>query len=231
MRGIHKLILLTLFLLCVMTGTLAVWLIQDSQRQNVAVLPTLFVLPSLTPTSTASHTPSPSQTATPTETATSTPTATATFTPTLTPTLATRLIEIEAVMPGVYVAPTPTNFPMGTILLPAPPQAVEPMPDATHEAPPYEGWYSFESDHPLVQYSSPWQARQVLQASQGQYHRSENTSGMVTFHFEGEGLRIRYVAARNMGMFDIIVDGVLLDTIDSASRLDTCSGFRHYCLF
>lgn len=97
MRGIHKLILLTLFLLCVATGALAVWLIQDTQRQNVAVLPTLFVLPSLTPTATASHTPSPTQTATPTNTATatSTPTATATFTPTLTPTLAARLIEIE----------------------------------------------------------------------------------------------------------------------------------------
>ena len=217
MRGIHKLILLTLFLLCVATGALAVWLIQDSQRQNVAVLPTLFVLPSLTPTSTISYTPSPTQTATPTNTATATspPTATATFTPTLTPTLEARLIEIEAVMPGVYVPPMPTNFPTGTILLPAPPQPVEPMPDATHEAPPYEGWYSFESDHPLVQYSSPWQPRQVIQASQGQYHRSENTSSTVTFHFEGEGLRIRYVAARNMGMFDIIVDGLLVDTVDA----------------
>jgi hypothetical protein len=217
MRGIHKLILLTLFLLCVGTGALAVWLIRDTQRQNVAVLPTLMVLPSLTPTATASHTPSPTQTATPTNTATaiSTPTATATFTPTLTPTLAARLIEIEAVMPGVYVAPRATNFPTGTILLPAPPQPIEPLPDATHEAPPFIGWYSFESDHPLVQYSSPWQPRQVIQASQGQYHRSENTSSMVTFHFEGEGLRIRYVAARNMGMFDIIVDGVLLDTIDA----------------
>jgi hypothetical protein len=217
MRGIHKLILLILFLLCVGTGALAVWLIYDTQRQNIAVLPTLFVLPSLTPTSTPSHTPSPSQTAIPidTATATSTPTATATFTPTLTPTLAVRLLEMQAVMPGVYVPPMPTNFPMGTILLPAPPQPVEPMPDATHEAPPYEGWYSFESDHPLVQYSSPWQPRQVLQASQGQYHRSENTSSTVTFHFEGEGLRIRYVAARNMGMFDIIVDGVLVDSVDA----------------
>lgn len=217
MRFIHKLILLFLFILCMVTGSLAIWLIQQTQQQTVAALPTLFVLPSLTPTSTPSVTPSPTHTLSPTQTATPTWTATltATHTPTLTPTLDVRLLNIEAVMPGVYVPPTPTLFPSGTILLPAPPQPLEPLPDATNEAPPYEGWYSFESDHPLVQYSSPWQPRQIVQSSQGQYHRSENTSSTVTFHFEGEGLRIRYVAARNMGLFDIIVDGVLIDTIDA----------------
>lgn len=210
------LILLGLLALCLMTWALAFALLSRHQT-TVAVLPTLFVLPTLTATDVPTHTAIPTQTSTPGDTPgpTATASATATFTPTLTPTLAVRLLEMQAVMPGVYVPPMPTNFPTGTILLSAPPQPVEPMPDATHEAPPYEGWYSFESDHPLVQYSSPWQARQVLQASQGQYHRSENTSSTVTFHFEGEGLRIRYVAARNMGMFDIIVDGVLVDTVDA----------------
>lgn len=210
------LILLGLLALCLMTWALAFALLSKHQT-TVAVLPTLFVLPTLTATDVPTHTAMPTQTSTPSDTPspTATASATATFTPTLTPTLAVRLLEMQAVMPGVYVPPMPTNFPTGTILLPAPPQPVEPMPDATHEAPPYEGWYSFESDHPLVQYSSPWQARQVLQASQGQYHRSENTSSTVIFHFEGEGLRIRYVAARNMGMFDIIVDGVLVDTVDA----------------
>lgn len=210
------LILLGLLALCLMTWALAFALLSKHQT-TVAVLPTLFVLPTLTATDVPTHTAMPTQTSTPGDTPgpTATASATATFTPTLTPTLAVRLLEMQAVMPGVYVPPMPTNFPTGTILLPAPPQPIEPMLDATHEAPPYEGWYSFESDHPLVQYSSPWQARQVIQASQGQYHRSENTSSTVTFHFEGEGLRIRYVAARNMGMFDIIVDGVLVDTVDA----------------
>lgn len=210
------LILLGLLALCLMTWALAFALLSKHQT-TVAVLPTLFVLPTLTATDVPTHTAMPTQTSTPSDTPgpTATASATATFTPTLTPTLAVRLLEMQAVMPGVYVPPMPTNFPTGTILLPAPPQPIEPMPDATHEAPPYEGWYSFESDHPLVQYSSPWQARQVIQASQGQYHRSENTSSTVTFHFEGEGLRIRYVAARNMGLFDIIVDGVLVDTVDA----------------
>jgi hypothetical protein len=67
-----------------------------------------------------------------------------------------------------------------------------------------------------------------MQASQGQYHRSENTNSMVTFHFEGEGLRIRYVAARNMGMFDIIVDGVLVDTVDAYATELSYPGTRVY---
>lgn len=54
-----------------------------------------------------------------------------------------------------------------------------------------------------------------MDASRGQYHRSENVQSNVTFPFEGEGLRIRYVAARNMGMFDVIVDGAVIDTVDA----------------
>ncbi|MEO1442970.1 MAG: hypothetical protein AAFV33_21395, partial [Chloroflexota bacterium] len=230
MRRIHVFILLILAVSSLVTWAL-VFVLRGSQSDLVAVLPTLFVLPSETPTATptrvrvdtahsptATHTP----TATLTPTATATPSTTATLTPTLTPTLATRVVEISAVMPGVYVPPTATPFPAGTILLPAPPQPVEPLPDATHEPPPYSGWYSFESDHPLVQYSTPWQPRQTpgrvdtdRHASRGQYHRSENTTSYVTFPFEGEGLRIRYVAARNMGMFDIVVDGQVIDTVDA----------------
>jgi hypothetical protein len=213
---------LYIYMLIIMaTLSLLAWggvlLLDQSHTPPVLTLPTLAVLPSLTasntPTRTSTPTNTPTETATPT--ATTTLTATATQTPTHTPTLSTRVLEISAVMPGVYIPPSATNFPMGTILLPAPPQPIEPLPDATNEAPPYEGWYSFESDHPLVQYSTPWTARQILQASQGQYHRSNNVSSTITFHFEGEGLRIRYVAARNMGMFDVIVDGVLIDTVDA----------------
>jgi hypothetical protein len=200
------------------TPLLVVWaLIGQGRAGESAALPTLMVLPSLAPsnTATASPTPTDTPTATRTPTSTATPTATATALPTLTPTLSARVLEISAVMPGVYVPPTPTDFPFGTILLSAPPQPVEPLPDATYEPPPYSGWYSFESDHPLVQYSTPWQARQVVAASRGQYHRSENTTSYVTFPFEGEGLRIRYVAARNMGLFDVVVDGAVIDTVDA----------------
>lgn len=229
MKRVFILILLILTML-----SLAAWVLflvlQGSHPKQLAALPTLSVLPSTTPTMTATNTqtPSPTPTATLTPTATATPTKTATQSPTITPTLAVRLIEISAVMPGVYVPPTATAFPAGTILLPAPPEPIEPLPDATYEPPPYRGWYSFESDHPRVQYSSPWQARQIIDASRGQYHRSEDTTSSVSFPFEGEGLRIRYVAARNMGMFDVIVDGQHIDTVDAYNDVLCFPGTQVY---
>ena len=229
MRRIHLFILLILAVSSLATWAL-VFVLRGSQSDPVVALPTLFVLPSEPPTFTPTRTPTATHTPTITltPTATTTPTATATLTPTLTPTLATRVVEISAVMPGVYVPPTATPFPADTILLPAPPQPVEPLPDATHEPPPYSGWYSFESDHPLVGYSTPWQPRQIVDASRGQYHRSENTTSYVTFPFEGEGLRIRYVAARNMGLFDVIVDGQVIDTVDAYADELRFPGTRVY---
>lgn len=228
MRRIHVLVLVLLVVLTASVWT-SLYVLYQSQPQAVAVLPTLTMLMTpepASPTSTPTSTLPPTATSTPT--ATPSPTATATLLPTLTPTLAVRLLEISAVMPGVYIPLTPTDFPVGTILLSAPPQPVEPLPDATHEAPPYEGWYSFESDHPQVEYSSPWEPRQARDASQGQYHRSENRNSTVTFRFVGEGLRIRYVVARNMGMFDIIVDGAVLDTVDAYAAELSYPGTRVY---
>jgi hypothetical protein len=219
MRRVSIFVLPTLIGLCLTAGTVMV-LSRVTRVQTVAALPTLYVPPSLTATHTPTRTPTPSHTptATTTPTATATHTPTATLTPTLTPTLATRVFEISAVMPGVYLPPTGTPFPVGTILLPAPPPPVEPLPDATHEAPPYTGWYRFESDHPLVQYApARWQPRLHDGASRGQYHRSADGAGYITFSFEGEGLRIQYVAARNMGTFEVIIDGAVIDTVDAYS--------------
>ncbi len=185
-------------------------------------IPTLMVLPSLTPSARPTATPLPTITATPSQTftATASATVTASATPTATATLATRVLSLNAIMPGVLLVPSLTPLPAGTILLPAPPNPVEPLPDATLISPPYPGWYSFESDNPNVVYASPWEARLVREASRGQYHRSEALDSRLSFRFEGEGLRLRYVAARNMGIFEVVVDGRVIDTIDAyASEL------------
>jgi hypothetical protein len=204
----------------------------QSHHYEAQPLPTLMVLPSATMTDTPTVTHTPTVTATPTHTPTFTATYTAspTATFTATPTLAVRLLEIEAIMPGVFIPSPSTPFPQGTILLPAPPQPIEPLPDATDEPPPYTGWYSFESDHPTVHYSPPWQAKQVLGASRGQYHRTEQVTGNMSFIFEGEGLRIRYVAAQNMGIFDVIVDDVLMDRVDAYSAERIFPGTRVYTM-
>ncbi|MEL6403872.1 MAG: hypothetical protein AAFN11_06290 [Chloroflexota bacterium] len=205
--------------------TLVVWLVVLAllldvlpiQRVEAQILLTQMIFPSATPTQTATtvhtatNTPLPTQTTLPSNT----PLPTETLLPTLTPTLAVRLLEVTAVMPGVYTEPTSTPFPVGTNLLPAPPNPIEPLPDATHAAAPFMGWYSFESDYPTVQYSPVrWTARQNISASEGQYHRYEGM-GSVSFPFEGEGLRVRYVAARNMGIFEVVVDGQIIDTVDA----------------
>jgi hypothetical protein len=223
-RGYFWLILIPLLLGLFALGTRSSYMAQP--------LPTLMVLPSSTMTDTPTVTYTPTITATsthmPTFTATYTPSPTATFT--ATPTLSIRLLEIEAIMPGVFIRLTNTPFPQGMILLPAPPQPIEPLPDATDEPPPYTGWYSFESDHPLVRYSPPWQAKQVLGASRGQYHRTEQVTGSMSFTFEGEGLRIRYVAAQNMGIFDVLVDDVIIDRVDAYSSERIFPGTRVYTL-
>ena len=207
---------------------MGLFVLNISPRTIAQPMPTLMVLPSATATDTPTVTYTPIMTATPTHTPTYTPSATSTVTST--PTLAVRLLEIEAVMPGVFISPTTTPFPHGTILLSEPPQPIEPLPDATDEPPPYMGWYSFESDHPQVRYSPPWQARQVLGASRGQYHRTEQVLGNMSFPFEGEGLRIRYVAAQNIGMFDVIVDDVLIDRVDAYSPERMFPATRVYTL-
>lgn len=214
-----RLFWIAIIVLLVAVGAIAFFLLANRPFVIAQALPTLVVFP----TSTVTHTPTITATATNTPLPTHTPTmtntvtATATFTPIVTPTLTVRLLEVTAIMPGVYVEPTGTLFPFGTILLPAPPNPLEPLPDATDETPPFMGWYSFESDYPTVRYSPVrWTARQVREASEGQYHRYEGV-GVASFSFEGEGLRIRYVAARNMGIFEIVVDGQVIDTIDAFS--------------
>lgn len=224
--------LLILIVLCLVIWAIVLYLLFNPIGHRTAALPTLFVLPSLIPSDTPTRTPTAtgSPTPTPTLTSTHTPTPTATFTPTLTPTLSTRVLDINAVMPGVYMPPTATDFPFGTILLSAPPPPIEPLPDATNQPPPYEGWVSFESDNPAVHYSIPWEPRLHANASRGQYHRSENVQSYASFSFEGQGLRIRYVAARNMGIFQVVVDGVVIDTVDAYAPELTFPGTQVYAV-
>ncbi len=207
-------VLVVLVLLCLLTWSAVFVLLRAQPADRVVVIPTLMVLPSLTP----------SPTSTPTLTPSTTPTITRTpsFTPTLetpTATLTTHIIEITAYMPGVYVPPSLTPLPPGVRIIPAPPNPFEPLPDATLSSPPFSGWYSFESDHPLVTYFPAWERRLADGASRGQYHRTENVSSVARFPFEGEGLRIRYVAAPNMGMFSVWVDGVRVAVIDAYAEM------------
>src|SRR5690606_3419219 len=81
-----------------------------------------------------------------------------------------------------------------------------------------------------VRYSTPWEPRLHTGASRGQYHRSDDPRGGVSMIFDGEGLRIRFVAARNMGVFEVIVDGAVIDTVDAYAPELAFPGTRVYAL-
>jgi hypothetical protein len=209
----RRLVLLILAALCLTAWSAAFFLIRTRLSADDTVIPTLMVLPSLTSTQTASPTIPLTLTLTPTATLTVEPTATESSTPF--PTLSARVLTFTVVMPGVVLPPQPTDLPYGLTLLYEPPQPVEPLPNATDTAPPFIGWYAFESDYPMVGYAPAWTPRLSNSASRGQYHRTEGSYDIASFTFEGAAVRVRYVAAQNMGMFNIVVDGAVLETIDA----------------
>jgi hypothetical protein len=136
-------------------------------------------------------------TATPTLTPTNTLTSTASPTPTITPTLATRVLEVTAVMPGV----------LG--LMPV---------SGTSEALPLDEWVRLESDHPNLEYvAGQWTPMWSWSAGQNEYRYSVDPEAAVRLAFEGEGLRVCYVAFWNGGMWEVIVDGQVIGTVDSYS--------------
>jgi hypothetical protein len=206
-------LLLILAVLCVVTWTAAFLLLRSHLERENLVIPTLMILPSLTATEI------PTQTSTTTQTHSFTPTVTEapsdTPTPTTVPTLSQRVLEIFVRMPGVDLHDTNYAIPAGVGLQPTLPYPSEPMPDATNSLPPYLGWFSFESDFPLVIYEPPWTPQLSQFASRGQFHHTEAANGSASFLFEGEGVRLQYVAASNMGIFEIVIDGNVTDTIDA----------------
>jgi hypothetical protein len=226
MSRFQRTILLLLALLCLPVWAALVYIILTfNTPEKLTILPTLAIL------TTAEETSTPSPTASPTPTDMPTYMMAPTLMPTeVLPTLATRVLDIYAVMPGVFVPPTATPYPPDVTVIPAPPNPYEPLPDATRLPPPYFGWTSFESDNPNVIYTTRWERRLHPNASRGQYHRTEDVYSSVSFAFEGEGLRIRYVAARNMGMFHVVVDGVVIDTIDAYATELAFPGTRVYTL-
>lgn len=212
MKPKQRLILRILALICIISSV-SLYAFVQTPTDAFLPLPTLMVLPSLT----ASHTPTATFTPSHTLTSSATPTwtATATMTPSITPSLSTRVLQIGAVMANSPATPTSISPNKEQVVYGEPPYPPLQLPDATAVAAPYWGWYRFESDHPTIHYEPPWEKRQVREASRGQYHRTDHPQGYASFAFQGAAFRVQYVAAQNMGVFDLVVDGVWLDQIDA----------------
>ena len=138
-------------------------------------------------------------TATPTLTPTASPTHTPSPTPTIAPTLAVRVLEVTAVMPGLALDPV-----------------IDPL--ATTDTLPLDEWVRFESDHPALDYVSGESVDMwSWSAGQNEYRYSVNTDAAVRLAFEGEGVRVCYVAFWNGGIWDIQIDGRSAGSVDSYS--------------
>ncbi|NLH06426.1 MAG: hypothetical protein GX484_02365 [Chloroflexi bacterium] len=133
----------------------------------------------------------------PTLTPTASPSPTASATPTVTPTLAVRVLEITAVMPGVVLDTAPASEP-GALSL--------------------DEWVRFEADHPALDYlGGEWIAMWSWSAGQNEYRYSVDPDAAVRLDFEGEGVRVCYVAFWNGGRWEVVIDGQVVGTVDSYS--------------
>ncbi|MEB2286583.1 MAG: hypothetical protein OZ934_00565 [Anaerolineae bacterium] len=138
-------------------------------------------------------------TATPTLTPTASPTHTPSPTPTITPTLAVRVLQVTAVMPGLALEP-----------------GAGPL--ATTDALPLDEWVRLESDHPNLEYvSGEWIDMWSWSAGQNEYRYSVDSAAAVRLDFEGEGVRVCYVAFWNGGIWEVVVDGRIVGSVDSYS--------------
>jgi hypothetical protein len=75
-----------------------------------------------------------------------------------------------------------------------------------------------------------WQPIGSLQASQGQYHYTEDTDATVRFSFSGQAVRVRYVGFTNGGVWQVVLDGQVVDQIDSYAPSGLFAGTRVYAV-
>ena len=89
-------------------------------------------------------------------------------------------------------------------------------PLATSDAPPLSAWVRLESDHPNLHYvSGNWVPMWSWSASQNEYRYSVDADAAVQLDFAGEGVRVCYVAFWNGGIWEVVVDGRVVGTVDS----------------
>ncbi|WP_119070717.1 SBBP repeat-containing protein [Aggregatilinea lenta] len=107
--------------------------------------------------------------------------------------------------------PTETPLPAATATVVVPP-TVTPVSGQPTEI---ETWVGFELTEQTGTWAGFWAAYDWPQASQGTYLYSVEPDASLTYTFTGKGLRLAYLGAPNLGIFDLYIDEQLVDTIDA----------------
>lgn len=80
---------------------------------------------------------------------------------------------------------------------------------------PIEIWVPLELTKETGTWTGFWALYDWPQASQSTYLYSVDNDASLTFPFTGKGLRLTYLRAPNLGIFEVYIDETLVDTIDA----------------
>jgi len=130
-----------------------------------------------------------------------TPLPTLTPTPTITPS--------PSMTPSPTITLTPTDLPTKT-------PTATPLP-----AGPVVGFGAYDDGDGALQYTGVWESIESQRGYGGSYRYSPDTGARVELNFIGTDVAIQYVAYKNFGIFDIYVDGVLIQSVDAYTAAGT----------
>jgi Tfp pilus assembly protein PilO len=134
--------------------------------------------------------------------------------------------DVLANLPAVpRPAPMPTVMPTSTPLPPTPTPTATTTPTPTPTVPatltptptgPIVGMGVYDDGNPALQYlAGEWETIDSLSGFGGAYHYSQDANAAVQFAFIGTDAAVQYVAFKNFGIFEVLVDDALWSEVDA----------------
>jgi hypothetical protein len=120
----------------------------------------------------------------------------------------------EMVLPTpVPTAPPPSPVPTVAVVTAALPQpTMTPVPTVIESA---IAQGTYDDTHPALHYiAGVWESIESVKGAGGSYHYSADANATMEFTFVGTSVAIQYVAFKNFGIFEVLVDGAVQQEID-----------------
>lgn len=115
----------------------------------------------------------------------------------------------------IEVLPSPTFIPTATpVVTLAPPSPTAPAPVTATSQPPSIGAQAYDDKNAIFAYSGSWEETAATKAYGGSFRKSMVPGQSVSMTFTGSSFSILYTKNSTFGKMDVLVDGVLVGTID-----------------